>query len=185
MRIGIDVDEVVADLHGPWIEWGNRRFGTDYTHFPYWDAPTDWWGKAAYDFLTPHIYDPDGPVLPVKGAQSAIKAVMEDGHKVVFISTCFSVAVARAKRLWCSRHFGGKHSFVSSDRKAEVQGIDLMVDDGIHNLLGFRSRGILIARPHNSAVSWHTTLDSIVQLPLHLRERCSSPTTIEVSRCGY
>lgn len=156
LTIGIDVDEVLAQLHAPWIKWGNARFGTDYTEFTHWDAPTDWWGKEAYEFLTPEIYREDWStgvraiVKPDPGGYAMVRTLRTLGYRIAFVSSCTPNS-AHAKVSWLSywRFMRPEDSFSEMSDKSQAP-CDILVDDGVHNCLAFgKHRSIIVSRPHN------------------------------------
>jgi hypothetical protein len=79
--IGVDVDEVLAQLHDPWDLWIREQYGVT----PDW---TDWHidkttglGGEVFNFITPDIYT-DGTVEPFPEALKALSMLREAGHTV-------------------------------------------------------------------------------------------------------
>lgn len=171
LRIGIDVDEVLANLHDPWVEWGNKKFGTSYTHFDHWNAPTDWWANGAYEFLRPDIYERD-IVLPVQGAVEAVAEIRAKSKLVRFVTSCNrDLAVEVAKCNWLARHGFLLHEdeFVPRVNKSNAP-VDVLADDGYHNVETFKGRGVLVSASHNLHQAWPERIPHISELINHLSE---------------
>lgn len=161
MIIGIDVDEVVADLHTPWVTRYNEAYGDNLWAFDRWDVENQVkpeCGKKIFEFLTPGLYD---VVQPISHALLAVKALISKPEvEVMFVSSCFTPALADRKVRWLEDH-GFSHpktSFVASSQKAEVPGLSILVDDYVENCHAFRKTGrraVLVARPHNRNVGWN------------------------------
>lgn len=163
---------MLVDLHTPWITWGNLVFGTNHQHFTHWDAPVEWWGKAAYDFLKPEIYDSLKPYPMVK---LAVDRLRSRGHRISFVSSCHTPEAAEAKKRWLLRHDIGRalDGFYSQTDKSNAP-VDVLVDDGLHNCETFAGRAVLVTRPHNLDHPWHgSRISSVVDL-LHLFPAASS-----------
>ena len=90
MRIGIDVDGVVADHHTPWLRRLAARVGRSVTWTP--DDLTQWefWHDLGVEkdlvvsSFTPDIYN---DVLPFEGAAWAMEELRKAGHEVVFVTS--------------------------------------------------------------------------------------------------
>lgn len=161
--IGLDVDEVLAQLHDPWIAWGNREFGTQHRHFLDWNDPVEWWGKACYQFLTPGIYD-DDIVKPFDGARAAVDALRELGHEMRFVTSC-SPGSESAKFQWLVRHgfLLETDEFIPGKDKSKAH-CHVLVDDGYHNVSSFQGWGVLVTRPHNELEPWQHRINHVKDL---------------------
>jgi 5'-nucleotidase len=170
--IGIDVDQVLANLHDPWVEWGNAKFGTSHKEFTHWDDPTDWWGKAGLGFLRPHIYSTD-IVLPIPGALRAVNAVRDMGLDILFVTSCNrDYEIEAAKKTWLSRHgfLKSDSEFLPRVNKSNAPA-DVLVDDGIHNVTTFKGQGVLVDGSHNINETWNPRIKHITHLPAFLADR--------------
>lgn len=158
-RVGIDVDEVVADLHKPWVDWMNVRFNTKHTvdDFFYWNWPGHTFGPAASDFLVPTIYEAD-IVKPIPGALAAVESFRRAGHSPFFISSCPGVGdMPAAKRSWLLRHgflrSSEGHRFMPTSDKSKAP-VHILIDDGMHNVRAFHGVSILANAVHNRDEKW-------------------------------
>jgi len=169
LTIAIDVDQTVAELHGPWIKWANARFGTNHKEFLSWDDPTDWWGNESLEFLTPKIYS-DDTVLPIPGAIEGVNRIRAMGCKVVFATSCNRDPLIEAAKLKWLRRWDFLHNleeFLPRVNKSGVEA-DVMADDGIHFLRQFKGLGVLIDASHNRHEDWTPRIKHIAELPKFL-----------------
>jgi 5'(3')-deoxyribonucleotidase len=163
LRIGVDCDDVIADLHTPWVNRLNQAHGLFMSpqDMRQWDFYKDWGLTAedAYKELTPDIYK---EVKPVEGALDALKQIQELGHEPVIVTTCRSHADYEAKVDWFINHgffqFGsyGIGPWAQYANKSDpALKLDWLVDDHIGNLEGFPGYPILVTRSHNRLAQWH------------------------------
>lgn len=157
MRIGIDVDDVVADLHTAWLARYNQAHGTLWTpeDMTQWDFENDLGctTEELAKFLTPDIYH---VVKPIHGAYAAVEALRDMGHEVHFVTSCRDEAMFEAKYDWLDRHeflidsscVWPVGSWTTHTTKATVP-VDLLVDDSIENVTTFPKAAYLVTRPHN------------------------------------
>jgi 5'-nucleotidase len=154
--IGMDVDDVVADLISEWL----RRY-RERTNHPLFPADIRTWEIAGYakQMATNEFYgilhEPDlyGKVEPCAGAKHTVERLRHDGHRIVFISSCVG-NTAGAKRDWLV-HYGFLNrnrqyvDFIAANDKALVTGVDILVDDRVENVEAFPKASVLIRKPHN------------------------------------
>ena len=139
MRLGIDLDGVVANFTQGWMNFYNRDFGSnlrfedsqnwgdlvDLTHFDnireFWDWSSDLNGHSVFWHLD-----------PFPGAIEALRSLVDDGHHIIVITTKPSFAV------------GDTHEWIECHRlpAAEIHILedkwlidaDVYLDDGPHIL---------------------------------------------------
>ena len=163
MIIGVDVDEVVASLHAPWLEWIDLHYGVKVERFTQWeiDQQIPQVGKNVYKFLRPWIYDRDFvTVLP--GVHPALHEIRKN-HFVVFVTSCPN-NTEDAKYDWLLRHDilrpGQYDQFISTMDKSEVE-VDILVDDHAANVVNFQGLGVLVTRSHNRTSPYPLRVDSL------------------------
>ncbi|MCH8970878.1 MAG: hypothetical protein IH918_02185 [Acidobacteria bacterium] len=110
MRLGIDLDGVVANFTQGWMNFYNRDFGTNFvfedsknwgdpvglTHFnhidEFWEWSSDLDGHSVFWHLD-----------PFPGAVDAIRSLVDGGHQIIVITTKPDFAVADTYD-WLERH---------------------------------------------------------------------------------
>jgi 5'(3')-deoxyribonucleotidase len=164
LRIGIDVDEVCAQLHRTWIEDYNQEYQDNLTM-----RAVDCWdfylktkaGKGMMDLLTPEMYD---RVKPYPGAAEAVTQLRRLGHEVVYVSSCVN-GTAEAKEKWLERHgfFEARDGFHAMNDKTWAP-CDVLIDDHLENVRSFRGWGVLHNRGHNVHLrTWHHRVNSLFE----------------------
>ena len=108
MKIGIDLDEILADSLPALIEYHNATYGTSLTReqfhsYKFWEI----WGgtreeaiQKIYDFFkTPYFRN----IRPVTGSQKAISILKQNND--LFVITARQDDVAKATKGWINKHF--------------------------------------------------------------------------------
>jgi len=139
MRLGIDLDGVVANFTQGWMDFYNRDFGTnfsfedsqnwgdlvDLTHFnnigEFWDWSSDLDGHSVFWHLD-----------PFPGAVEALRALVDDGHHIIVITTKPSFAVQDTHD-WVERHRLPAAEIHILEDKWLIDA-DVYLDDGPHIL---------------------------------------------------
>ena len=168
LRLGIDMDGVIADFNHGWTWRYNRDFPnhTDEDlhpdHVVEWDAPLtlthfghmdDFWewartcaeGRSLFHGLEPY-----------PGALEAIRGLALAGHEIVIVTTKPDFSIDDTHD-WLDRHEVPLAEVHILDDKTEVE-CDVYLDDADHNLVALaehRSAAMVCryVRPWNSAVS--------------------------------
>lgn len=169
MRIGIDIDEVIADTLTGIIAFYNGTYGTslqrsDFSTYDFeeiWGLPEDEMIGRWYEFFeTDHF----ASVEPVAGALSALKVLKENGHEL-FIVTARPHIVSKKTEDWVDMHypdlfsgiyFSNRHGLEGVRRKkselcAELN-IAVLVEDDMHHANDCAASGIdvlLLDHPWN------------------------------------
>lgn len=165
MIIGIDVDDVVADLVTEWL----RLYNTKHEDTVRLDQITTWeifnhvkCGTKIYDFLkVPNLY---ANVAPIKWALWGIASLRNAGHRVIFITSCIYGGNVDGKWRWLVENKflePGLHAmdFMAVSDKVLIN-IDLMIDDKPTTIESFKDRGLLFSRPWNNGVAtWASIVD--------------------------
>jgi 5'(3')-deoxyribonucleotidase len=152
MRVGLDVDEVIAQLHYAWISAHNKRHGSTYNlqSLPKWD---DYSSPTMIALLTPKLYN---DVLPYPGTKAAVDTIRRMGHEVFFVSNCGpNHEGAYAKEDWLRRWgyldepagLQSGHLIPGKDKRSAP--VDVLVDDYLNNVESFRGWSVLQNRVHN------------------------------------
>ena len=141
MRLGIDLDGVVANFTQGWMEFYNRQFGTelvvadsrrwndlvDLTHFAdigeFWKWSSDLDGRSVFWHLE-----------PFPGAVEAVRDLAEAGHDIVIVTTKPKFAVGDT-HAWIELHEIPAVEVHILEDKWQVP-CDVYLDDGPHVLPG-------------------------------------------------
>lgn len=161
MKIGVDMDSVIADLIPPMVAFHNERYHTDLTvssHSNYnlsvvWKCdPTDVLFRIFEYYESPHF----DRVMPIKGAVEGINRLSEK-HELILI-TARPHRIEHKTHAWLQKHFHGKFNkilhtnLVSSKnetrkKKSQVckeEGISAMIDDAPDYAIDCASEGIQV-----------------------------------------
>lgn len=152
LRLLIDMDSVLADLLSKWLVVFNADRGSskelleaEITSFGFDGVLSARDKKRLFSYLDIPGFFADLPVIP--GSQKVLKALKEDGHDVVIVTSPPSMT-ARAKDVivdkltWLHHNFPflNKADVVFTKRKGLVLG-HLLFDDAPHNLIDFNAAG--------------------------------------------
>jgi len=139
MRLGIDLDGVVANFTKGWMGFYNEQFGTnfvvadskrwndlvDLTHFndiaEFWEWCSDLDGRSVFWHLE-----------PFPGAVEALHRFVEDGHDIIVITTKPAFAEADTHE-WIERH-GIPAAEVHITEQKWLFECSVYLDDGPHIL---------------------------------------------------
>ena len=153
LTVLVDMDDTITDLLSAWIEMLNRRHGTNVLpkDVQQWDI-----AKSFPSLTREQVFDPllcDSLwhyVHPKEGAVDTLRQLIEDGHRV-FIVTTSTYETLKAKMDVVLFHY---FPFLSWDNviitanKQMIKG-DVLIDDGVHNLIGGDYEKLLVDAPHN------------------------------------
>lgn len=154
LRIGIDVDEVVAQLHKAWLWRYNSVYGDDLKP----EDITDWsiekfvdrkCGRSIFHYLTPDLYE---AIDPYPGAWEVVNQLRSLGS-IYFVSNSRNQAMTDAKIAWLMRHgFLAPDEgwrFIPTVESKSAAPVDILIDDHVVNVNEFPGWALLLNRPHN------------------------------------
>jgi 5'(3')-deoxyribonucleotidase len=173
LRLGIDLDGVVADFNAGWISRYNGDFGTELLpeHVDIWDAPTllthftdmgEFWAWARTSGDGASIFR---ILEPYHGAIEALER-LATRHRVVIVTTKPRFAVHDTFE-WLAQHRVPTTEVHIVDDKTTVA-CDLYLDDADHNLTALRTAhpGSVVCRyvrpwnqPHDGVTDVETWSD--------------------------
>lgn len=168
MRLGIDLDGVVANFTKGWMEFYNREFGTDLavsdsrrwndlvdlTHFAdigeFWRWSSDLDGRSVFWHLD-----------PFPGAVDALRSLVDAGHHIIVITTKPRFAVDDTYE-WIEQHRIPAAEIHILEDKWLIEA-DVYLDDGPHVLPG------LVAKRPNALVCryvrpWNEPVDGAIDV---------------------
>jgi 5'(3')-deoxyribonucleotidase len=149
MKIGIDLDCTLNCLDAIWDSWIKDR---DPAFDP--NEPRSWdihkhtvIGERCYEFLRiPSIFRN----LPAReGAVENTKILTDRGHELYVVSASIPDCW-KDKCDWIAEHFPHipQRRYIATETKSILK-LDLLIDDGAHNLFAFGNSGIAYDRPWN------------------------------------
>lgn len=153
LRIGLDVDEVIAQLHQPWLDAYNEDYDdvmrvSDIDRWELDEIVKPECGKRIFSYLTGAMYDED-LVKPYPDALGSINILRSLGHSIAFVTSCVNDTAA-PKAAWLERHdflqYGDAYLPGRDKSRAPV---DILVDDHVVNVNSFTGMAFLVNRPHN------------------------------------
>lgn len=151
--IGVDQDDVLAELIPKWIEYYNKFYGDNLTpdDIKSWDIhqyTKPKCGEKMYDILNIHKFYRDLKV--VDHSQRVLKDLSEEYDIFVITDAMATRMSFKSKFDWLQEHFPfiSKKNYIFTGNKSIFAG-DYLIDDGVHNLEVFKGKGLLFSRPHN------------------------------------
>ncbi|MEM9990227.1 MAG: 5'(3')-deoxyribonucleotidase [Bacteroidota bacterium] len=148
-RILIDMDEVMADAYGKFIQHYTEEFGTI--------PPERYRGKKIYDLpeaqhMRDYLYRPNWFAdLAVMPDAVQVIAALQAQYEIFIVTAAQEFRNCLAdKHAWLSEHFPfiPWRNYVMCGDKSVVTG-DYMIDDKASNLAKFSGKGLLFTAPHN------------------------------------
>ena len=152
-RIGIDMDEVIADTLGELLQRYNRDFGSelskaDLTGRRFWElVPKERHGRVI-------AYFDDGEIfadLPVFENSPEVVQELQERYEVFITTAAMEVPSSfNAKFRWLARHFPfipASHIVFCGDKS--VLAVDYLIDDYSRHFERLSGEGILFTAPHN------------------------------------
>lgn len=163
MIVACDVDGVVADLLPEWLRRYNRDYGDDLTPERITDWGIDRFVKPECgDLIMRYLCDATlyGRVAPVEGALWGVEALRDEGHEVIFTTSCHPGGSYEQKLCWLrDRGFIRHHDEMVAIGNKSLIAADIMIDDGGHNVTRWVAQrhrpAVLFSAPHNQHVGTH------------------------------
>ncbi len=164
LRLGIDLDGVVADFSGGWIDCYNRDFGTDLkaADIEVWNAPAEMTHFGDMDGFWEWARDCGGGsslfrvLRPYPGALEALNELNRLGHHLVIVTTKPDFAVSDTYAWLAEQGIPATEVHIVWDKTRVA--CDVYVEDGPHNLEALAARRgdaliIRYVRPWNRPVA--------------------------------
>lgn len=161
----VDLDDTIWGLLSAWVNHLNKQYGTNVSV----DDITKWDVSAFFPTLTKEqVFAPlhtDAfwdTVKPFEDAAVYIQKLMDDGHTVMVV-TASDYRTIRAKAENLFKHFPmfTWNNVIIAQKKQLVFG-DVLIDDGVHNVLDGQYKGFLVDAPHNR--DFHEELHDITRV---------------------
>jgi 5'-nucleotidase len=159
VKVLVDVDSVVCDLHAEWL----RRYNADYNDSLTNEDIKEWsllpfvkpeCGDRIYDYLEEDLYGLTTPVI--KGAQEGLERLRRAGDYITFVTSCVSPGMFDPKVEWLRREGmlyrgDGFVAVLKGTSKLVVNG-DVLIDDYSDTVREFVNVGriaVLFTQPWN------------------------------------
>lgn len=155
MKIGIDFDSTLVNLVPPWLAKLNRHCGTEYRVEQWKDFAASFLPEhhrtLLFDLYTPDVYD---TVVPYVDAPEVISdlALFPDVELVCVSANPgnYSTEIGEAKKRILREHFPILAETVIFDKDKSRHGLDVLVDDGVHNFKDAKFIPVLVEQPWNA-----------------------------------
>jgi 5'(3')-deoxyribonucleotidase len=154
MILFVDMDEVMADTYGHFLELYNAEFNTELrldeiSHGEAWqNVPLDHQQRVKqYHWEKGFFRD----LKPIKDSQEILARLNEQYQVYVATAAMQFPNSLREKSDWLDEHFPFIHwrNRILCGDKSILRG-DILVDDRSYNLENFSGRSIMFASPHNN-----------------------------------
>jgi 5'-nucleotidase len=185
--IGLDIDEVCAQMLPRWVEYINKYCNSNVTvdDIDKWDMTAfvpDSFGTKVYDLLTiPEFYD---TVEPMPGYVEGINDLRDMGADIYYVSSCVP-GTMDMKIEWLRRHdpHFNWHNVAFLHHK-HMLSVDVLVDDAPHNLEDALCNTVRFIHKYNEGCAanahifnWDQMSDAIIASFLNPRFVCEDECT--------
>lgn len=153
IKILVDMDDTIENLLESWIDALNTKHGT--TVDP--EDVTEWDVTKFFPTLTPkQVFEPLSidefwdTVEPKADAIHYVKLLRDEGYQVYICTNSYYKTIKEKMERVLFRHFDylSWRDVIIITHKQLIDA-DILVDDGVHNLVGGKYQGILMDAPHN------------------------------------
>ena len=148
-----DADDTIENLSIHWIEELNRRHNCTVKKEDVrsWDMTTAYPKLSADEVLAPLYVDEFwNKITPIDGSAYYLEKLINDGHKLMIVTASnpetFDTKVKKLIELF---PFLKKEQILLENHKQKVRG-DILIDDGVHNLIGGSYKKFLFHQPNNA-----------------------------------
>jgi 5'(3')-deoxyribonucleotidase len=153
MIVLTDADEVLENLGEVWVELLNETYGT---HVSFGDI-REWDMCSAFPGLTRgQVYGMEmderiyGRMKPKDGAAECLQKIISKGHELYVVTdTPYQILKPKMDNVLFKYYpFLTWKNFIITSNKKLIRG-DVLIDDGLHNLVGAPYKKILMSAPYN------------------------------------
>lgn len=153
LTILCDADDTIQELTVHWLAELNKKYNYNVKKedVKSWDLTKAYPELTSDEVLEP-LYRNEfwGKTTPVDGSSYYLEKLVEDGHKLLIVTASNPETFeAKTKKLMEMFPFLTKEQIIREDNKQRVMG-DVLIDDGVHNLIGGRYKKFLYNQPNNS-----------------------------------
>ena len=155
LTVLVDIDDTIEYLLRAWVDYLNDKHGTNVKY----DDITDWdissfFPELSTDEVFFPLHQPEfwKQVEPMPDAVEYIKKLMDDGFQIYLCTSTDYRNVKPKYEYIIQKHF----PYVAWNQiivayKKQMINADVLIDDGVHNLIDGKYRKVLFSAPHNKA----------------------------------
>lgn len=153
LTILCDADDTIQELTVHWLAELNKKYNYNVKKedVKSWDITKAYPELTSDEVLEP-LYRNEfwGKTTPVDGSSYYLEKLVKDGHRLLIVTASNPETFeAKTKKLMEMFPFLTKEQIIREDNKQRVMG-DVLIDDGVHNLIGGRYKKFLYNQPNNS-----------------------------------
>lgn len=155
LRILCDADDTIENLAIYWIDELNRKYNkcVDAASRDSWDLCKSFPDLSEAQVLEP-LYTDElwEKITPITDSEMYLKKLVDDGHEVYIVTASnLETKTVKTNKLLRMFPFLNKDNIIFTYDKQSVDG-DVLIDDGVHNLLGGAYRKFLFHQPYNANI---------------------------------
>lgn len=153
MTILVDMDDTIEQLLQSWVREINKQYNQNlaYEDVLSWDI-SECCPELTRDQIMSIPFQPGfwRTVDPVPGAAEALQRLMAAGHDVFIVTATYPESVPEKMNDLLFKYFPflSWNQVIITRQKQMIRG-DVLIDDGVHNLVGGDYVKILMTAPHN------------------------------------
>ena len=152
LRILCDADDTIQELTIHWLAELNNKHNCNVKKedIKTWDMTKAFPGLSEEEVLEP-LYRNDfwSTTTPIEGSKYYLKRLIDDGHEILIVTASnLQTFEAKKRKLIEMFPFLSSEQIICEKNKQSVKG-DILIDDGVHNLLGGSYRKFLFNQPNN------------------------------------
>ena len=153
LTILCDADDTIQELTVHWIAELNRKYNRNVKKedVTSWDITRVYPGLNEDEIFAP-LYKNEfwSKTTAVDGSGYFLEKLVRDGHKILIVTASNAETFeAKKKKLIEMFPFIKPEQIIRENNKQKVAG-DVLIDDGVHNLVGGKYAKILFNQPHNA-----------------------------------
>lgn len=153
LTILCDADDTIQELTVHWLAELNKKYNYNVKK----EDVTSWDITKAFPDLTPDevleaLYRDEfwSRTTPIDGSSYYLERLVKDGHKLLIVTASNPETFeAKTKKLLELFPFLSKEQIIRENNKQKVSG-DVLIDDGVHNLIGGSYIKFLYNQPNNA-----------------------------------
>lgn len=153
MKIGIDFDGVINNMLDTWVEWLNHKhnYSVKTTDVTEWEISKQYPNLTKTELFeplnTPEFWD---EVTIKNEASEVVERLITEGHEIYIITSSHynTLPYKLTKCLFAHFPYLSKENVIITYNKALIK-VDMLFDDGVHNLKDFDGIKVLFDAPYN------------------------------------